>query len=903
MPDNVKRAKPNTTPEIDNKSESATLIEITNADIDNSEMINAKITNIDSNNDSINDLSPSMQIEADLPLDNDQTTPSIDVQPQFQPTDDWIYMPAGADACYFGATQELCNYISEMQNVEKRKHKVKPQEGEHILYANPSLQPHAFMPIRNQFSAEGSFQIHMPVDPELQQVYDWMDSLSDISDNEEEQEKKTRFDPNELTCCPQAKEYCMSRISENPKMCGRCNRHYQIYGLHWPLRKIKKLNKRWQHKQTRKASTPQPTTSPAPIRTTNDKEVNQPQPSPSAQSQGQQSKPQRQRRNRGTNTNSGSRKRNTRQPSTSTTTKIDNTVVSYDSDPIVVRKLLPNLSPPIICNISVPIYQNELEKSLAIDLQQQLDKEKAAAAAIQVSTKTYKVISLDKDIEDSKNRLNQLAIQQQRLLELKNRLKEEIFNQEQVQRAQEKLYQQKKKENVDAVFPQPHESLETIANMAYGPYQPDVPSFTSENKLFPTTMYRTNLETVGKIDKIQQDKESVTNNDDGLFPTALDMATVENDLIEVAEEPKQQELLSDDEDSGPIVENVIDAKEDAKEEIIDKNEYDGSSSPQDLEVESIDIETIEAVQDVLVTQGLEEAAIINGEETKTANTQIVDVTSSQEIETLDVQVVQNLEELNNTPAETTASDCIQTNAAKNVRIEKDTEPTDSKMDLPYCNTEDTEIMKEEFNTPPQKPPSDAHSDIVRKISVQSLLAPSQEINYNAQQYAPNSEQINYTQQYSTVSLTTHTANISRRQSPSSVSPTMDHSTHNVHTTPIVFIEIPTDIPPKETNTRAVKSRPIRVVPKARTSPVPRVHSSRKGFPIALPLKEPFPTIAPITTKKNGKINSDPPPPRRLPPPTRNVSRSNQSNTDKKDSRRCSTASSIGPFIPNEYNNF
>lgn len=32
----------------------------------------------------------------------------------------------------------------------------------------------------------------------------------------------------------------MSRISERPDLCGRCNRHFQIYGYLWPMRKIKK---------------------------------------------------------------------------------------------------------------------------------------------------------------------------------------------------------------------------------------------------------------------------------------------------------------------------------------------------------------------------------------------------------------------------------------------------------------------------------------------------------------------------------------------------------------------------------------------------------------------------------------------------------------------------------------
>ncbi|GAA5805084.1 hypothetical protein HPULCUR_010597 [Helicostylum pulchrum] len=72
---------------------------------------------------------------------------------------------------------------------------------------------------------------------ELSAFHDWIDNLSDISDDDEPELVIPK-------CCPQAKEYCTARVRERSDLCGRCNRHYQIYGLLWPMRKIRKPNGR-----------------------------------------------------------------------------------------------------------------------------------------------------------------------------------------------------------------------------------------------------------------------------------------------------------------------------------------------------------------------------------------------------------------------------------------------------------------------------------------------------------------------------------------------------------------------------------------------------------------------------------------------------------------------------------
>lgn len=72
---------------------------------------------------------------------------------------------------------------------------------------------------------------------DLSIFHDWIDNLSDISDDDEPELVIPK-------CCPQAKEYCTARVRERPNLCGRCNRHYQIYGLLWPMRKIRKPNGR-----------------------------------------------------------------------------------------------------------------------------------------------------------------------------------------------------------------------------------------------------------------------------------------------------------------------------------------------------------------------------------------------------------------------------------------------------------------------------------------------------------------------------------------------------------------------------------------------------------------------------------------------------------------------------------
>ncbi|KAI8085735.1 hypothetical protein BDF21DRAFT_244349 [Thamnidium elegans] len=72
---------------------------------------------------------------------------------------------------------------------------------------------------------------------DLSIFHDWIDNLSEISDDDEPEQVIPK-------CCSQAKEYCTARTRERPDLCGRCNRHYQIYGLLWPMRKIRKPNGR-----------------------------------------------------------------------------------------------------------------------------------------------------------------------------------------------------------------------------------------------------------------------------------------------------------------------------------------------------------------------------------------------------------------------------------------------------------------------------------------------------------------------------------------------------------------------------------------------------------------------------------------------------------------------------------
>ncbi|GAA5816944.1 hypothetical protein MFLAVUS_010479 [Mucor flavus] len=94
---------------------------------------------------------------------------------------------------------------------------------------------------------------------ELSVFHDWIDNLSDISDDDEPELVIPK-------CCPQAKEYCTARVRERPNLCGRCNRHYQIYGLLWPMRKIRKPNGRSKKQKESSKNISLPTQSTLPVR-------------------------------------------------------------------------------------------------------------------------------------------------------------------------------------------------------------------------------------------------------------------------------------------------------------------------------------------------------------------------------------------------------------------------------------------------------------------------------------------------------------------------------------------------------------------------------------------------------------------------------------------------------------
>ncbi|KAG1053992.1 hypothetical protein G6F43_003967 [Rhizopus delemar] len=55
----------------------------------------------------------------------------------------------------------------------------------------------------------------------------------------EDENPHTHHEP--LKCCNQAEEY--ARSTDNAEMCVRCNRHYKIYGLPWPRRRVKEKKK------------------------------------------------------------------------------------------------------------------------------------------------------------------------------------------------------------------------------------------------------------------------------------------------------------------------------------------------------------------------------------------------------------------------------------------------------------------------------------------------------------------------------------------------------------------------------------------------------------------------------------------------------------------------------------
>ncbi|KAL7322363.1 histone lysine methyltransferase Set9, variant 2 [Mucor circinelloides] len=70
-------------------------------------------------------------------------------------------------------------------------------------------------------------------DPDLVQVYDWIDDQSDVSDTE----GSIITDFNVATCCDAAKEYMTVITSNGRELCSRCYRHYKIYDVEWPSRK------------------------------------------------------------------------------------------------------------------------------------------------------------------------------------------------------------------------------------------------------------------------------------------------------------------------------------------------------------------------------------------------------------------------------------------------------------------------------------------------------------------------------------------------------------------------------------------------------------------------------------------------------------------------------------------
>ncbi|CAO3629673.1 unnamed protein product [Mucor hiemalis] len=239
-------------------------------------------------------------------------------------------------------------------------------------------------------------------DMEMEMFKEWLDNLSELSD--EESSDSSQITKNlQLTCCGDWKEYYMSRISEEPDLCGRCNRHYQIYGIQWPIRRLKPITTRVKNKGM--LAIEAPPSPPASLeKATVPSVLPKKSPRPSAP-------PIRYKvavRLAGENG-----------PKLIKPKPIAPSAASYDTDPIIINARNSYLSIPTIHNSNLPVQDKILETALVLEMQDRLSLNKPFKRS---SITPYKPICLDADISDRQNQILRLLERRRSLAQLRARL-------------------------------------------------------------------------------------------------------------------------------------------------------------------------------------------------------------------------------------------------------------------------------------------------------------------------------------------------------------------------------------------------------------------------------------------------------------------------------------------------
>lgn len=258
-------------------------------------------------------------------------------------------------------------------------------------------------------------------DIELKTFKEWLDSISDLSD--EESGDAPRIPNNvELTCCDNWKEYCMSRVSEEPNLCGRCNRHYQIYGMQWPIRRIKPICPRLKNKGVLAIEAASRSASPSPS------PVPEKDPSPSCSPKNAKWKLSQ------TSAPPIRYKMAVRLASVNGLKKLKPkplapSAASYETDPVIINAQASNLSIPTIHTNNLPVQHKHSERSLVIEMEDKLAITKPFKRTTRETP--YRPVSLQTDILDRQSQLSKLQERQQDLLQLRARLHHVIYSQRQ----------------------------------------------------------------------------------------------------------------------------------------------------------------------------------------------------------------------------------------------------------------------------------------------------------------------------------------------------------------------------------------------------------------------------------------------------------------------------------------
>lgn len=239
-------------------------------------------------------------------------------------------------------------------------------------------------------------------DMEMEMFKEWLDNLSELSD-EESSDSSQIMKNLQLTCCGNWKEYYMSRISEEPDLCGRCNRHYQIYGIQWPIRRLKPITTRVKNKGM--LAIEAPPSPPAPL----EKAV---VPSVSPKKSPQPSVPPIRYKVAVRLAGENGLKLIKQKP-------IAPSAASYDTNPIIINARNSYLSIPTIHNSNLPVQDKISETALVLEMQDRLSLNKPFKRS---SITPYKHICLDTDISDRQNQILRLLERRRGLAQLRARL-------------------------------------------------------------------------------------------------------------------------------------------------------------------------------------------------------------------------------------------------------------------------------------------------------------------------------------------------------------------------------------------------------------------------------------------------------------------------------------------------